>query len=105
MKVCTVCGIEKDLIDFSKQKKTKDEYQTQCKSCASEKYEGKKERVAERKKKYYEANKERIAEQSKKYREANKELMAEYQKKYREANKELMADGKKYREAKEELSK
>lgn len=36
MKICTKCNIEKDFLEYSKNKKSKDGLQHFCKSCMSE---------------------------------------------------------------------
>ena len=36
MKTCTTCKIEKQLIDFSKNKSHKDGYSSQCKECVKQ---------------------------------------------------------------------
>ena len=92
-RVCTKCGEEKLLEEFSKCKKGKYGRVSQCKLCRSKKEKqyrkANKEKISKREKKYREANKERIAERTKQYREANKQYYsAERRKQYYEANKE-----------------
>ena len=71
VKVCNKCKVEKDVVEFSKDKNIKDGYRCQCKSC-----------IKEYRKEYYEANKERANECSKEYYKANEERVKEYSKKY-----------------------
>lgn len=52
----------------------------------------KREKLAERQRRYQQANKEKIAEYKRKYNMANKEKFAEYQRKYRQANREKIAE-------------
>ena len=66
VKVCTKCKVEKPLTEFNKDKKTKDNYRSDCSYC---------------RKQYREANKERINEYEKQYREDNKERINEYRRK------------------------
>jgi hypothetical protein len=73
MKVCTKCKLEKDFLEFSKNKSKKDGHNHICKLCDNEK-----------KKKYYELNKDN----RKKYFYINKEKRAEYHKEYYKKNKE-----------------
>jgi hypothetical protein len=73
MKVCTKCKVEKDFLEFSKNKYKKDGHNHICKLCDNEK-----------KKKYYELNKDN----RKKYFYINKEKRAEYHKEYYKKNKE-----------------
>lgn len=95
MKTCTKCKIEKDFIEFSKDKSRKDGYQKKCKIC-SKKYKitsigyhknyniinSNKKKVYN--KQYYVKNKEVIKELNNKYRLENKEKTNEY---YRDYNK------------------
>ena len=73
MKVCTKCKLEKDFLEFSKNKSKKDGHSHICKLCDNEKN-----------KKYYELNKDN----RKKYFYINKEKRAEYHKEYYKKNKE-----------------
>ena len=77
MKQCSKCKEWKELVDFSKQKSTKDGLQWHCKVC-----------IKEYSKKYYENNKEQIKEQTKEWYENNKEHAKEYKKEYYKNNKE-----------------
>lgn len=52
----------------------------------------KREKLAERQRRYQQANKEKIAEYKRKYNMANKEKFAEYMRKYRQANREKIAE-------------
>ena len=97
IKKCSKCGEEKELSSeyWSRNKNTKDGFQSQCKECqkiTSKEYRAKnKEKMARYRKEYYEENKEKIARQSKQYREENKEKIAEQQKEYKAKNKEKIA--------------
>tara|TARA_R110002096_G_C14421298_1_gene709152 strand:- start:79 stop:882 length:804 start_codon:yes stop_codon:yes gene_type:complete len=98
-KLCSKCGVEKALSDFSKNKNKRDGLKTSCKDCARAYRAANKEKIREREKAYRQANKAIISERGKVYHEANKEKIAEKMKAYREANKEKM---KAYREANKE---
>lgn len=84
-KICTKCGIEKPLSEFSTHKKTKDGLRISCKKCSyirHKKYRLKnKEKIREYhkeyNKKYYLKNKEKIKEREKKYCLKNKEKIKE----------------------------
>lgn len=120
MKVCSKCGIEKDLVEFSKSNDKKDGLRSQCKACFKLYQQANKEQInkhsktwreanKEKTKAYYEANKENKKtyreankEKIKTYYEANKEKQNERHKTYREANKEKI---KAYREANKEKLK
>jgi len=89
MKVCNKCKIEKELIEFNKEKLSKDGYQGECKSCQSKRgkqyyKENNNESYKQIKKEYYQNNKEIISKREKEYRANNKEKI----KKYIENNKE-----------------
>jgi len=105
MKICTKCKEEKELINFSKRKDSKDGYKNQCKIC-----------FGIIKKKYYENNLEKILKYGKQYRNDNSDKLKEkdlirnkneYRKSYQKENgknywiknKELLSiRNKKYRE-------
>lgn len=81
MKRCTRCKVEKELSEFSKNKKSKDGLQHICKSCAAiehkEWHEKNKEHIKEYSKEWYENNKERVKESAKEWRINNKEYRKE----------------------------
>ncbi len=83
-RICTKCGIEKDLEEFVKDKKCLQGRRRMCKKC----------RVGHQKK-WRTENKERILAQEKKYRAENKEKISAQQKKYRAENKEKESSRKK----------
>ena len=66
MKICSKCGIEKDLNDFYKRKDTKDGLRSDCKEC--------KDLVS---KKYHENHKEEIDLYQKNYKVENEEKIKE----------------------------
>ena len=103
LKKCTKCGTEKALSEFSKDKRSKDGYYRNCKSCNKAYRETNKDKIKayreankEKRKAYREANKDKLKEYSKAYRETNKDKIKERQKKCYDANKEKR---KAYREA------
>jgi len=110
MKICSKCGLEKDISEFYKRKDSIDGYHGVCKECNKKYREENKEHIKEYNKEYnkkwYEENKEHIKEQRKEYYEENKERIKEYYeenkeriKEYYEDNKEQIAEYfKKYRE-------
>jgi hypothetical protein len=131
MKRCIKCKVEKEFIEFHKNKKAKDGVNSCCKSCKKEYYKANKERyqeynkankekIKEQKKEYYQDNKERYQEyskeyyqkyyqynqeKSKEYYKANKERIKEYKKQYQQANKEHINEYKKERRLKDPLFK
>lgn len=111
MKLCGSCKTEKIFTDFNKNKKSKDGYQSICRSCSKdiqkEYYKQYYARIRENKiessRKYYEENKAEILESRKEYQkqyyenniekfleyyEKNKEKICTRTKKYRESNKD-----------------
>ena len=88
MKTCTKCKIEKEVTEFTKDKKTKDGLTYTCKFCYKEYRENNKQRIKEIHKEYNETNKERISEQKKQYYLANKERIKEYIENNKERRKE-----------------
>lgn len=106
-KICSKCGIEKELNEFPKRKISKDGHASSCKICKKEWYEENKEEIAKRKKEYYKDNKEKMNKNMKEWYEDNKEEVARKAKEYRINNKErIVKREKKYRiNNKEKLSK
>ena len=105
MKKCSKCGIEKELTEFHKRKRSKDGRVSTCKVCRSElskRYNSNPEIVQKRKKqqaeyrsrpetidkskkqqkKWYESNKKRVLEKQKQYRIENKDKIAKRMKEY-----------------------
>lgn len=75
MKICSKCRTEKELKDFSKDKKNKDGLDCRCKNC-----------IKEYKKKYYEENKRVV----RKYQNENKENIKQKRKEYIKENREKL---------------
>jgi hypothetical protein len=86
MKTCTKCKIEKELTEFSKDKKGKDELYCKCKSCVKEYNkvyrENNKEKIKLIDKEYYKNNSEKLKNNRKEYYINNKEKHNEYSKEY-----------------------
>jgi hypothetical protein len=89
-RICTKCGVEKDIIEYSLHKPNKDGIHKWCKNCvknhAKEYHENNKTIIKEKHKKYYQENKKSINECSKKWKELNQTKIKEYRKKYRKEN-------------------
>jgi hypothetical protein len=116
MKICPGCQVNKEDVEFAKNKSRKDGLNAYCKICSKlynqkyyilnkEKLDANnkeyallhKEEIVEYKKEYYENNKEVILEAAKEYRENNKEVISIRKKKYYYDNQDSMLDkGKKY---------
>ncbi len=107
MKICSKCKVEKELTEFSKQKRGKYGVKSDCKDCEKlyrtankeriseymkkwhqDNYQNNKEQNAEYKKQWYQSNKDQVAKQGKLYRQDNKKQ----RKVYLEDNKERLAE-------------
>lgn len=110
-KVCSKCGQRKELIEFYRNKKSKDGFAYQCKQCADAysisyrdenkeklkayikaRYVENKEKQKDYLKSYREANKEKLVAKGKAYCEANKEKRGAYLKSYYASNKDKQLD-------------
>jgi len=78
MKTCTKCKVEKNFVEFSKDKSRKDGLFPQCKIC---------KRIDN--KKTYSKNRDKIIYNSKKWIDNNKEARKEYRRQYNLKNKEI----------------
>ena len=87
-KVCSKCGVEKDVDCFSKCRKYKDGLACQCKNCGKEYRLLNKNVLSKKAKLYYLDNKDLIKENAKNYRENNIEEISRKKKIYRENNKD-----------------
>jgi hypothetical protein len=115
MKKCNYCYTEKDLSNFTKNNRNKDNLENTCKKCRNSKmkenykenretirknrkvnYDNNKEIINKRKRDNYKIKKESIIEYNKKYLENN----PDYRKRYKEYQKEYHKS-KKYKEYKE----
>ena len=83
-KICAKCGIEKELIEFPKDKNKKDGHTSSCKNC---------------KKEYRDSNKELISLIGKRYRDKNRDSELVRQANYRRENRESIRkkDRERYR--------
>lgn len=96
MKICYKCKIEKQLIDFNKNKCSKDGLHSYCRACCKDynkKYldiEINKQLHDIRDSKYYENNKDRENKKRKKYYWDNREKLLEKQKKFTINNPDIM---------------
>lgn len=103
MKKCSKCSIEKELVCFSKNKRSKDGLRCDCKDCRKETIriyrENNKDKIKEKQKKFLEDNPDYF----RKYAEENKENLKEYKRKYKKDNKEKIRESdRKYREKNKE---
>lgn len=95
-KVCTKCGVEKDLSEFYEDKKARDGHVAQCKEC-SRKYH----------KKYNQDHKEEISSRRRARHIANLELDTQKRRAYNQKNREKRREQKRkdYQKHKEERNK
>ena len=111
-KICKKCNIEKEINDFYKNKRSKDEYDNVCKICLkrctekrkedSIKYRKKsKEKRKEYQKNYYLKNKNELDVKNKEYYEKNINKIKEYKIKYAIDNKDKIKEFEKERRQKE----
>jgi hypothetical protein len=88
MKKCSTCKIEKDFIEFSKNKTRKDGFQNTCIYCNKIYINNNKEKIKENKSIYYNKNRESFLLKKKEYGLNNKEKIKEKQKEYCKKNRE-----------------
>jgi hypothetical protein len=98
-KKCTKCKIEKELTEFSKDKRSKDGLQCKCKSCAKESNKEWQDRNKEYNKEWRDRNKDKVKEYNREWRDQN----IEYNKEYYQNNKNRLK--KYYKEYKRERLK
>ncbi len=94
MKVCSKCGIEKELSSFSKLSRSTDGLAGQCRQCMSimDKLYRESESGKKTQQEYYKNNKTEINKKNRLYQEQNKKQLAIKSKQYRENNKENIAN-------------
>ena len=106
-KICTICNIEKLVIEFHKHSSHKDGLKSKCKECTKtvkqKEYKNNKEKIKTKSLQYYKENSEEkkayqkqyrldnledIKVKKQKYADKNKEEIGKYQKEYRENHKD-----------------
>lgn len=102
-KICSNCGIEKSLEHFHLKKKSKDGYNTICKSCRSDYQKMYRQKNAdylkEYLKNYQSKNKVELAKKAKEYRLTNKDKITNYRKERYLTNRDsILLDRKAYYE-------
>ena len=80
MKICTKCGIELPLSEFSKNKSRKDGLQPYCKVCMKQYYTANREHMLERQKQYNAKHAEAIKQYMKQWYADNRAEQLEYKK-------------------------
>jgi hypothetical protein len=81
-KVCSKCGVEKDLSEFYRSKHCKFGVDSRCKVCCREYQKTHRSSISVYKKKYDQKNREKIKEYSREYRIKNKDRINKENKKY-----------------------
>lgn len=82
-KKCSKCGVIKEVCEYRKSSKSKLGIQSECKSCAKERFEMNREENLLKKKLYTQKNKEKKSNYDKVYREKNRLKKNEYIREYR----------------------
>jgi hypothetical protein len=80
IKICRICGLEKKLTNFHRNKNNKDGLHTECKECAINYNKIHKEEIKEYNKKRYVRNKNRFLLQNKNWRKLNPSYSNDYKK-------------------------
>lgn len=87
MKICSKCGVEKDLNQFYKNRdKDKNNLCSKCKTCFKEYYQKHAEQKKAYSKEYYQKHTEQIKARHKRYRQKRAKHIKIYMKKYRQNN-------------------
>jgi hypothetical protein len=95
MKICFKCKEEKSFDFFCKNKREKDGYSNQCKSCAKEYHLKNREIILEKRKEYYLDNKEIFSIKQKEYYLENKDIVNKKHRDHYHNNKEKISNVKK----------
>jgi hypothetical protein len=107
-KVCTKCGVEKELGEFSRNKGGKYGVRADCKYCRKQYYQENRGRMLEYRKEYYQENRSEVIRYGKRYYQENREKRVEYNKhygrQYRQDNRERVLEcQKQYRQENPEI--
>jgi|688.fasta_scaffold479452_2 hypothetical protein len=87
-KVCTQCGLEKELFKFEKRSASKDGHNASCKSCRSNYHTQRREQRKKYNEDYYKNNGEHLQEYHSSYYKNNKEDLQKYATDYYHKNQE-----------------
>ena len=87
MKKCTNCKVDKEITEFSKDKRRKDGMRSVCKLCQKEYRKKNKDKIKEYHKEHYKANKDKRKERQKEYRKKNKDKINKSSKEYQKNRK------------------
>lgn len=100
MKLCIICNVAKDVLDFKKDKRRSDGFTNTCKSCMNKKgleyyyrtKDDRKDSINENRRKSYQINKDIENQRSHEYKKNNSDKIKEYNKEYQLKNKEFIAE-------------
>lgn len=111
VKICRICGDEKELSEFHIKRGTVDGHRSECKECVKDikkkydnpekrkeydkkRYDENKEQILERKKEYHQENRDKILHQKEQYRNdpKNSSRIKDYLENYREEHRQEMRD-------------
>jgi len=87
-KICTQCGLEKELFKFEKRSASKDGHNASCKVCRGNYYTQRKEQRKKYNEHYYKNNVEHLQEYARGYYHKNQEHMQQYSREYYKKNRE-----------------
>ena len=87
-KVCTQCGLEKELFKFEKRSASKDGHNASCKVCRTNYYIERKEHRKKYHEDYYKNNGEHLQKYNEDYYKNNEEHLRKYSRDYYHKNQE-----------------
>lgn len=91
-KICTKCGVEKELNEFHNDKTRKDGKVSNCKKCVKQYQLDNFDAISQKNKEYKRTHSEKYKEYNKRYHKENYSKIRERHKKYNELNKEAIAE-------------
>ena len=98
-KICSKCGLEKNLSEFYKRKETKDGYRSDCKKCFNKNglifRQKNQKKIKERKQEYFQKNKKFLLEKKQNWRKNNPEEYKKQTKNYWDKTKDIQSQKKK----------
>lgn len=98
-KKCSKCGLEKDYVEFGKDKSHSDGLRSSCKICqnstAKKRRLENKDEIKKYRKKYYEKNKDKFLKEKKEYYEKNIDKIKCYRKNFYDKNRDKILEQKK----------
>jgi hypothetical protein len=99
-KICSKCGISKEICEFGKRKDSKSGFRSECKECGKIWRLSKKEYLMEYNRKWKKDNSDHISIYNKEYVKKNKEILSSYQKEWYIKNKDKINQKRRLRKEK-----